>query len=203
MATRIGVLALQGAFSEHVTSLEQAGAETAEIRLPSGLGTIDGLVIPGGESTSISLLMSEYRMFDPICELARQGFPIWGTCAGLIMLSSLSSHFYPRTLGVMDVKVERNAYGRQLDSFEADLEIPALGVQPYRGIFIRAPKIAGVGPDVQVLCRQPGNVPVAVRQGNLLSCSFHPELSGDIRFHRYFLEIVRGRQIARTGNTCQ
>lgn len=192
MYPRIGVLALQGAFVEHVACLAAAGAEVSEVRLPSDLSRIEGLVIPGGESTSISLLMSEYGLFAPLRQLALSGFPLWGTCAGLVLLSSLSKGSYPRTLGVMDVRVDRNAYGRQIDSFESELEVPVLGMQPFRGIFIRAPKISAVGPDVDVLCQQNGNGPVAVRQGNLLCCSFHPELACDLRFHQYFVEMVKG-----------
>lgn len=190
MAPKIGVLALQGAFSEHVAMLERLEAKPVEVRLPSQLSGLEGLIIPGGESTSISLLMSEYGMARPIQDMARAGIPLCGTCAGLIMLSRMTHGAYPQTLGLMDLEVKRNAYGRQVDSFEADLDIPVLGSERFRGIFIRAPKISGVGAKVQVLCQIPGNGPVAARQGNLLCCSFHPELSNDARFHRYFLDMV-------------
>lgn len=191
MSSKVGVLALQGAFSEHAACLAAAGSEVSEIRLAADLARVDGLIIPGGESTSISLLMLEYGLFDPLRELALSGFPIWGTCAGLIMLSRLSNGSYPKTLGVLDLRVDRNAYGRQIDSFESELDVPVLGSKPFRGIFIRAPKITSVGPDIEILCQQPENGPVAARQGNLLVCSFHPELSGDLRFHVYFLDIVK------------
>ncbi len=148
MSSKVGVLALQGAFSEHAACLAAAGSEVSEIRLAADLAKVDGLIIPGGESTSISLLMLAYGLFDPLKEMALSGFPIWGTCAGLIMLSGLSNDSYPKTLGVMDVRVDRNAYGRQIDSFESELDVPALGSQPFRGIFIRAPKISAVGPDI-------------------------------------------------------
>lgn len=170
--------------------LERLGASAVEVRLPSHLSKVEGLIIPGGESTSISLLMSEYGISRPLEDMARSGFPVWGTCAGLIMLSRLPEGSYPQTLKLMDVEVKRNAYGRQIDSFETDLGIPALGPEPFRGIFIRAPKITKVGQKVQVLCQIPKNGPVAARQHNLLCCSFHPELSNDTRFHRYFMDMV-------------
>lgn len=192
MAPRIGVLALQGAFAEHIAVLDRVGAETVEVRLPSQLAELDGLVIPGGESTSISLLMSEYDMFEPLRKMATAGRPILGTCAGLILLARLSPNTYPHTLAVMDIEVKRNAYGRQVDSFEVNLDIPALGHKPFPGVFIRAPKISRVGPAVQVLCRLRDGDVVAARQGKLLCCAFHPELTSDARLHRYFLDMVSG-----------
>ena len=192
MAPRIGVLALQGAFAEHIAMLHRVGAETVEVRLPSHLAELDGLVIPGGESSSISLLMSEYGMFEPLEKMATAGRPIMGTCAGLILLAKLSPNTYPRTLAVMDIEVKRNAYGRQVDSFQVNLDIPALGDKPFPGVFIRAPRISRVGPAVQVLCQLNDGDVVAARQEKLLCCAFHPELTNDARLHRYFLDMVSG-----------
>ncbi|MBI2853391.1 MAG: pyridoxal 5'-phosphate synthase glutaminase subunit PdxT [Chloroflexi bacterium] len=189
----VGVLALQGGFAEHASMLEKLGAKTAIVRLSADLERIQGLVLPGGESTTISRLMSEYGLFAPIRNMAASGFPIMGTCAGLVMLSQLDSGTYPQTIGVMDVVVKRNAYGRQIDSFESDLDIPALGTKPFPGVFIRAPKVSSVGPAATVLSRlNNGNGVVAVRQGNLLGCSFHPELTSDTRLHSYFLQMITG-----------
>ncbi len=192
MPPKIGVLALQGAFAEHVAMVGRLGAEAVEVRMPSQLRSIHGLIIPGGESTTMSLLMSEYKLTQPLKEMAQQRFPIMGTCAGLVLLSRLAEESYPDTLKVMDVQVRRNAFGRQVDSFEANLDVPALGNQPFRGIFIRAPRISNVGPSVNVLCQLGKEEAVAVRQGNILCCSFHPELGTDTRFHQYFLDIVAG-----------
>ena len=172
--------------------LDRVGAETVEVRLPSQLAELNGLVIHGGESTSISLLMSEYDMFEPLEKMAKAGRPIMGTCAGLILLARLSPNTYPRTLAVMDIEVKRNAYGRQVDSFQVNLDIPTLGDKPFPGVFIRAPKISRVGPAVQVLCRLRDGDVVAAKQGNLLCCTFHPELTNDARLHRYFLDMVSG-----------
>lgn len=192
MAVRIGLLALQGAFAEHSRMLDRLGAETVEVRVPSQLALLDGLIIPGGESTTMSLLMSEHGLCEPIRKMALEGLPAWGTCAGLIILSRLSGGDYPKTLAVMDVEVRRNAFGRQIDSFEADLNVPVLGKQPFRGIFIRAPRISRTGPDVQTLSSLEDGEIVAARQGKMLCSSFHPELGNDMRFHRYFLDMVSG-----------
>jgi 5'-phosphate synthase pdxT subunit len=187
---KIGVLALQGAFKEHIEALRKLGADTVEVRLPEQLEGLDGLIIPGGESTTIGKLAAEYGLQEAIRRYSEAGNPVYGTCAGMILLSRDVGRDQP-LLGVMDVKVERNAFGRQLDSFETDLDIPALGAQPFPAVFIRAPRIESVGDGVQVLARLPDSTPVAARQGNMLVTAFHPELTEDLRFHRYFLDFVR------------
>lgn len=190
---RIGVLALQGDFAEHIQILSNIGAQTSEVRLPDHLKDIDGLIIPGGESTTIGKLALQYGLIEPIRELSKKK-PVWGTCAGAIFLSKDVEH-EQSTLGLMDMTVRRNAFGRQVDSFEIDLEIPAVAnpvnSRAMHCIFIRAPLIEKVGKDVEVLARLPDGCIVAVRQGNLLATSFHPELTGDDRFHRYFLSLVK------------
>lgn len=186
----MGVLALQGAFREHERMLAACGkeVETRQIRLPEHLEGIDGLVIPGGESTTMGKLMTRYGLLEPIQERGRRGMPIFGTCAGLIMLSrDINGSDQPR-LGLMDMLVERNAFGRQVDSFEADLPVECLGPESLRAIFIRAPYIMKVGPGVEVLARYEEKI-VFSRQGRFLAAAFHPELSGDLRVHRYFLEM--------------
>lgn len=188
--TRIGVLALQGAFVEHIDLFSRLGATVVDVRRPDQLPGLDGLIIPGGESTTMSLLMSEYGLVAPVTEMARQGLPIWGTCAGMIMLARPVPPLAYPTLGLMDARVKRNAFGRQVDSFEADLDIAPFGPPAYHAVFIRAPKIVETGPDVEVLARLNGGTPVAARQGRLLATAFHPELTDDLRFHRLFLEIV-------------
>ncbi|HVO84113.1 MAG TPA: pyridoxal 5'-phosphate synthase glutaminase subunit PdxT [Syntrophobacteria bacterium] len=191
---RIGVLALQGDFVEHVEMLKRAGAAGIEVRLPRDLAGIDGLIIPGGESTSIGKLAVLYDLIEPIRTFAETK-PVWGTCAGAIFLSKDVHHQQP-VLGLMDIVVRRNAFGRQLDSFEIDLDVPALAAgtgepRPFHGIFIRAPLIERVSADAEVLARLPDGRIVAVREGNLLATAFHPELTGDDRFHRYFLDLRR------------
>jgi 5'-phosphate synthase pdxT subunit len=188
---KIGVLALQGAVAEHTRMLSALDAEAVPIRLPSELDILDALVIPGGESTTISKLLSDYNLMEPLRKLANQGFPLLGTCAGMILLAKKVPNLNLESIGVMDIKVKRNAFGRQVDSFEADLNIPALGNGNFHGIFIRAPIIEKVEPGVEILC-QLNTAPVAVRQGKLLACAFHPELTNDLRFHRYFLDLVTG-----------
>jgi 5'-phosphate synthase pdxT subunit len=193
---KIGVLALQGAFAEHIVTLHQLGAETVEVRLPGHLEDLDGLIIPGGESTTIGKLAATYRLIEPLRHFS-QDRPIWGTCAGAIFLSK-DARREQSLLNVMDITVERNAFGRQVDSFETDLIVPALENpdKPYRAIFIRAPIIESVGEGVDVIARLPdgreGEGPiVAARQGHLLATSFHPELTEDERFHHYFLSLVK------------
>jgi pyridoxal 5'-phosphate synthase pdxT subunit len=190
---RIGVLALQGAFIEHAQMLKRLGAEAIEVRLPKDLAGLDGLIIPGGESTTMGKLAVHYRLMEPLREFARSGKAMWGTCAGLIFMAKDVGRDQP-LLGLMDVTVERNAFGRQVDSFEANLDVPDIeGGRPFHAIFIRAPLIESVGDEVQVLARAEKDhrdVIVAARQGNLLVTSFHPELSNDDRFHRYFLKMV-------------
>jgi 5'-phosphate synthase pdxT subunit len=186
---KIGVLALQGAVSEHIESFSTLGVEAIPVRLPLELNGLKALVIPGGESTTISRLMSDFAILGAVRELASQGFPILGTCAGLILLAKKVAGFKLDTIAAMDIEVRRNAYGRQVNSFEADLDIFVLGNNPFPGVFIRAPIIERVGDGVEILCRLDG-VPVAVQQGKMLACSFHPELAGDLRFHKYFLDLV-------------
>lgn len=186
---KIGVLALQGAFREHIETLRKLGVEAVEVRLPEQLEGLDGLIIPGGESTAIGKLAVKYGLQEAIRRFAESGKPVYGTCAGMILISKDVGHDQP-LLGVMDVKVERNAFGRQLDSFETDLPFPALGEEPFPAIFIRAPRIESMGNGVQVLASLPDGTPVAARQGNMLVTAFHPELSEDSRLHRYFLAMV-------------
>ncbi len=207
---RIGVLALQGAFIEHITALQQCGAEAFQIRKIEQLGDIDGLVIPGGESTAIGKLMVHYGFDRAIPELAARGVPIYGTCAGMILLAkeimAASTHEDEYAaeygggkreqyrLGLMDIVAHRNAFGRQRESFEADLEIPVLGPEPFRAVFIRAPYIVsvkpGVKPGVEVLARH-GDKIVMARQGQYLATAFHPELTQDTRIHQYFVDMCR------------
>ncbi len=188
--TKIGILSLQGAFAEHAASLQKLGVETLAIRLPQDLEDVDGLIIPGGESTTISQLAINYDLMKILKKLAQNGFPMFGTCAGLILLARNISDSKIETIGAMDIKVKRNAFGRQIDSFEALLPIPVLGKIPFPAIFIRAPIIEETNSTVEILARLPNGSPVAARQGNLLVSAFHPELSSDLRFHAYFLDIV-------------
>lgn len=189
---KIGVLALQGDFREHVQMLQRMGVDTVEVRLPRDLLEVDGLIIPGGESTTIGKLLVTFNMMDDLRTRALNGFPIYGTCAGAIVLSKdvrgLAAD--QPLVGVMDTTIQRNAFGRQVDSFEADLSIPVLGECPFRAVFIRAPVIERVGPEVEVLARLPDDTIVAAQQGNLLVTAFHPELTDDLRFHRYFVQLV-------------
>ena len=172
--------------------LRSIGAGATEVRLPEQLQGLDGLIIPGGESTTLSRLMSLYNLRDPVAEMAASGKAVWGTCAGMIMLASEITEEDPVPLAVMDVGVQRNAFGRQVDSFEQDLTIEGLGSDPYHAIFIRAPVIIRVGDEVDVLSSLPDGRPVAVRQENLLATAFHPELTADARIHRYFVAMAGG-----------
>ncbi len=187
---KIGVLAIQGDFAEHITALNKLGIETREVRLPDHLEGVDGLIIPGGESTTLSRLMDIYHLRGPIAQMAQEGKAVWGTCAGMIMLAQEITEEDPVPLKLMDIGVRRNAFGRQVDSFEQDLEISGLGPEPFHGIFIRAPRIIRVGQDIEVLASLPDGEPVAARQGSLLATSFHPELTGDTRFHERFVNIA-------------
>ena len=190
---RVGVLALQGAFIEHIDLLRQLSVEAPPIRLPHELDTLDGLIIPGGESTTMMRLMKSFGLIEPIGRMARHGLPIWGTCAGMILLAKDVSNYEMETLGLMDVKVRRNAFGSQIDSFEADLEIPPAGEEPFHAVFIRAPVIEEAMAGVEILARLPDGTIVAARQHLLLACAFHPEFTYDLRFHSYFLNIVSQR----------
>ncbi len=187
---RVGILALQGAFREHVERVRQLGVDAVEVRRPEQLAGLDGLIIPGGESTTIGKLMVQYGLLAPIRALAQAGAPVWGTCAGMIILAKDIGPSEPPWLGVMDIRVARNAFGRQVASFETDLDVPALGAEPFRGVFIRAPWIETADPDVEVLACLEGGTIVAARQGNLLATAFHPELTDDDRFHRLFLDQI-------------
>ncbi len=191
---KIGVLAIQGDFAEHITMLGGLGAPAVEVRLPDQLSELDGLIIPGGESTTIGKLAVDFGLLEPLRTFGKT-HPIWGTCAGAIFLSKDAQRSQP-LLGLMDITVERNAFGRQVDSFEADLEVAALkkvsGTNvPYHAIFIRAPIIHSVHGEAKVLCALPDGRIVAAQQGKLLATSFHPELTSDTRFHAYFLSLVK------------
>jgi len=191
---KIGVLALQGDFIEHQKIMEGLGAQVSQVRLPSDLEPLQGLVIPGGESTTIGKLTMDFNLMEPLRQFARE-HAVWGTCAGSIFLSKDASRQQP-LLGMMDIKVERNAFGRQVDSFEIDLDIPCLKKvsdedTPFHAIFIRAPLIESVGKDVEVLASLPDGRIIAAQEGHWLATSFHPELTGDTRFHRYFMEMIQ------------
>jgi len=196
---KCGVLALQGAFVEHVHVLRCLGVEAVEVRLPEQLRGLDGLIIPGGESTTIGKLALAYNLTEPIRRMVAEGLPTWGTCAGMILLARDVGQDQP-LIGLMDMVVNRNAFGRQVDSFEIDLMVPALDTfssaeergRPFRAIFIRAPSIERVGRGVEELARLPGGPIVAARQGNWLATAFHPELGGDTRFHRLFVAMGEG-----------
>ena len=190
---KIGVLALQGAFIEHEQALQRIGVEAREVRLPEHLEGLDGLIIPGGESTTIGKLAVQYGLMEPIRAMAAAGKLLWGTCAGMIFMAKDVGRDQP-LLGLMDVTVQRNAFGRQVDSFETDLDVPAIitpeNKRPFHAIFIRAPFIESVGAGVDVLAALSNGAIVAARQGRLLATSFHPELAYDDRFHRYFVSLA-------------
>ena len=190
---RVGVLALQGAFREHIMTLEALDVAAVAVRKPEQLGDLSGLIIPGGESTAIAKLMETYGFYEPIAQHHGAGMAVWGTCAGAILVAREVLDAVPgqRSLGLMDITVRRNAFGRQVDSFEADLDFAHLEDGPFRGVFIRAPWIEEVGEKVDVLARHDG-IAVAAQEGDLLATAFHPELTGDPRIHRYFIERVIG-----------
>lgn len=187
---RVGVLALQGAFREHALMLETLGVTTVAVRLPKHMDGLDGLIIPGGESTAIAKLMRAYGFYEAIREAHRSGTAVWGTCAGAILVAREIRGALPdqEPLGLMDVVVQRNAYGRQIDSFEAPVHVAHIGAA-FPGVFIRAPLIECVGDSVEVLAEYGGRT-VAAREGRVLATTFHPELAGDPRIHRYFVEQV-------------
>lgn len=191
--SRIGVLGLQGDFAEHLAVLKRLGAEGVDIRRAEQLAGIDGLIIPGGESTTISRLMAEYGITEPLRRMAQEGFPIWGTCAGMIVMAKRATDLDLPTLQVMDIAVRRNAFGRQVDSFEEDLVIDVLGPPPFHAVFIRAPLIEEAGPQAEVLAQLADGTIVAARHGKLLATSFHPELTEDDRLHRYFLDMTANK----------
>ncbi len=185
---RVGVLALQGDFEAHGALLAELGAEVVEVRVPADLEGLDGLVLPGGESTTMTLGIEREQLAEPLREIATSGTPLFGTCAGMILLDS-------KHLGVMDTTCRRNAFGRQVRSFEADLDIPGIDGEPVRAVFIRAPWIEAHGPDVEILATVDGH-PVAARQDNVLVIAFHPEVAGEPRMHELFLSEVRARMAA-------
>lgn len=195
---KVGVLALQGDFAEHLAFLHRLGADGVEVRLPSHLDDIEALIIPGGESTTIGKLAHAFDLLDSL-RIFGQTRPIWGTCAGAIFLSKDTLEDQ-HLLGLMDITVERNAFGRQADSFESEIPVSCLEnpESPFPAIFIRAPLIARVGPEVDILARLPNNnddgIIIAAKQGHFLATSFHPELTGDDRFHRYFLSLKKRDQ---------
>ena len=197
---KVGVLAVQGDFAEHIAVLKRLGVDAAEVRLPRDLDGVEALIMPGGESTTFSYLMDLYDLKGPIKKMAGMGVPIWGTCAGMIMMARELTDKEPTPMGLMDILVTRNAFGRQIDSFEADLEIKNLGDEAFRAIFIRAPVILDVGQGVDILAHLPDGRPVAVRQGNLLATAFHPELSPDTRLHQYFLNLKQACPVPRHGS---
>ena len=186
----VGVLALQGAFAAHERALTSAGAATRQVRQPGDLAGLDALVMPGGESTTMSRLLTTSGLYDEIKALLSDGLPVFGTCAGMILLATdvLDGRPDQRNFGVIDMAVRRNGYGRQVDSFEADIDVVDFG-EPFHAVFIRAPKVIGVGPNVEVLAEHDG-VPVVARQGHVMVASFHPELTGDARLHARFLQEV-------------
>ena len=206
---RIGVLALQGAFAEHISVLHRLEVDTLPVRLPQHLVGLDGLIIPGGESTTMTGLMLSYKLRMEISRMSIDGLPVFGTCAGMILLARDVDGNHVEPLAAMAIRVRRNAFGRQRESFEADIPIPVLGEKPFHGVFIRAPVIENVDDNVEVLAcltnrdrpvvpegagiTVSGQLIVAVRQDKLLACAFHPELTDDVRFHQYFLDIIAGK----------
>jgi 5'-phosphate synthase pdxT subunit len=193
---RVGVLALQGAFAEHERVLRHLSVDTIEVRLPHHLEGLDGLIIPGGESTTIGQVAQRWGLLEPIRAFAQSGRPVWGTCAGMILMAREVVDGVPGQilLRLMHIVVHRNALGRQVDSFEADLDVPALGEPPFHAVFIRAPIVERVGQEVEVLAQLEDGMVVAARQGNLLVTAFHPELTEDTRLHTFFLNMGRAQQ---------
>ena len=184
---KIGVLAVQGDFAEHLAILRMIGVDGVEVRLPGDLRVISGLILPGGESTTMRRLIARWGLREPILDLARSGAPLFGTCAGMIILSKEIVDGEEPVLPLLDVTVRRNAFGRQLDSFESEVSVPVLGDQPVHAVFIRAPVVESVGAGVTVLGALDDGRIVAIEQGNLLGTSFHPEMNGELRFHERFL----------------
>ncbi len=187
---KVGILAMQGAFREHAAVIEHCGCEPVLVRKTEHLADLAGLIIPGGESTTIGKLLVEFGLLDQIKQLGEQGFPLFGTCAGLILLAKEIVNSEQPRLGLMDIVAKRNAYGRQVDSFETDFQVTELGDQPIRAVFIRAPYIEQVGPGVQVLATYQDKI-ILARQANLLAAAFHPELTNDYRLHQYFIEMCQ------------
>ena len=192
---KIGVLALQGDFAEHIDILTQLGADAVSVRLPNDLTDLNGLIIPGGESTAIARLLHQWELIEPIRTHVNDGMAVWGTCAGAILLANDAGDLDREGLQLMDITVERNAFGRQVDSFEADLSVPSFGGQTYHCVFIRVPMISSVGPKVDVFAQLTDGTVVAAKQGNLLATVFHPELTDDTRFQQLFLEMASGNAV--------
>ena len=189
--TTVGVLAIQGDFAEHRTALESLGVDVKEVRLPDQLDDVDGLIVPGGESTTIVQLIDIYEMREKLRDrVLNDRMPTWGTCAGMIVMAGELTDHRPTPLSLMDTVVSRNAFGRQVDSFESDLDVDGMDGPPYRAVFIRAPVFVSVGEKVEVLARLDDGRPVAVRQGHMLATAFHPELTNDARMHNLFVEMV-------------
>jgi len=203
MRSRIGVLAVQGDFREHLALLRQLEVDAEEVRTAAQLQACDGLIIPGGESTTITRLLLAFELMEPLRQRLQAGMPAWGTCAGAIVLASEVPDLDLPPIGAMDICVQRNAFGRQVDSFETDLKIDGIEGGPLHAVFIRAPVIASVGPEVQVLGTLDDGRIVACRQGSLLATSFHPELTGDDRFHRFFVALVQQAAAGRTPSPTQ
>ncbi len=187
---RIGILAVQGAVREHVDAIREIGGDPIAVRLPADLVGLDALILPGGESTTMRRLIDHYGLREPIMALAARGAPLFGTCAGMILLAARLDDGEEPVLPLLDATVRRNAYGRQLDSYEADLEMPVVGDEPVHGVFIRAPVVSELGPAVEVLARDAEGRPIAVRQGKVLATAFHPELTSERRLHRLLLEMI-------------
>ncbi len=188
---KIGVLGMQGDIEEHLATLEKLNVDAFRVKSSKALDMIDGLIIPGGESTTMLRLLKLTGLFEKLKNMIQKGLPVYGTCAGMILLSKkIVSHAEQDSLNILDISVNRNGYGRQVESFEADLSIPLLGNKPFRAIFIRAPLIVKMGKDIEILASYDGS-PVMVRNGNVMASSFHPELSGDLRIHELFLRMVK------------
>jgi pyridoxal 5'-phosphate synthase pdxT subunit len=198
---RIGVLALQGAFVEHMAMLRRLGVEAVPVRLPEGLEGLDGVVIPGGESTTIGKLLVTYGLLEPLRRTIEAGTPVYGTCAGMILLARDIGTAAQPILGAMDIVVKRNAFGRQLASFEQEIAVPELGAEPFHAIFIRAPAIERVGPRARALARLDDGTIVAAQQGHMLATAFHPELSHDTRLHEHFVALCAERAGRRSEDT--
>lgn len=196
---KIGVLALQGAFREHIVMVRQLGAEALPIRWPEQLEGLDGLIIPGGESTTIGKLMTEYKLGEEVQKLASEDLPLFGTCAGMVLLAKRVIGLDLQPLAVLDIEVRRNAFGRQVDSFETELLIPVLGQNPFPGVFIRAPWIERSGDGVESIAQLQDGTTVAAKGENILVSAFHPELTDDTRLHEYFLDIVEARCKSKEG----
>jgi len=189
LTARVGVLGLQGDFAEHLATLDRLGVDGVDVRRPEQLDEIDALIIPGGESTTIGKLARQYGIIEKLRDRVAEGMPVWGTCAGAIFIAKdVPAHPHPLA-ALMDITVERNAFGRQIDSFEAEIKVNELGPRAFHAVFIRSPQIIRVGPGVDVLATLDDGRVVAARQGRLLATSFHPELTNDDRFHRYFLSL--------------